>query len=320
MSTPPRIWTPEDAQQLTTLREAAGLDVSILAKRHSLSVQQVRQLEEGGEDRFYSQAIKLQVGRKLLRSLGGELVELPQAADEAEQATDLQTSHLPEPLHATVAVRDATQSTDLQRAGGRWWLPVGGVALVALAWLGWQQSLSEPGLQKKNTDAVASPSPPTAPATPATGDDVVSQAAVADDEAAASDAVLTQEGVVASVGEQSSSASQAMAAPTPECQFGAEPKRVSVFEPRRPGNYVYFEAQEPVSICVRDAAQQVTTLELPAGRGRTVRGAAPFEVLSQHFGEMRIFYQGKLVAPGLLTEPHIVLRPQAIVEPATEVN
>jgi hypothetical protein len=119
---------------------------------------------------------------------------------------------------------------------------------------------------------------------------------------------------------QTSGLSMPVTIDTADCRFGQEPKRVSVFEPRKPGNYVYFEAQAPVNLCVRDAAQQVTTLELSAGRGRTVRGAAPFEVLSEHFAEMRIFYQGNLVAPGLLTEPHIVLRPQAIVEPVTEVN
>ena len=59
MSSTPRIWTTEDSQQLTSLREAAGLDIAILAKQHSLSIHQVRQLEEGGDDRFYSQAIKL---------------------------------------------------------------------------------------------------------------------------------------------------------------------------------------------------------------------------------------------------------------------
>jgi hypothetical protein len=305
MSLQPRIWTSEDAQQLTTLRDAAGLDVSILAKRHSLSVHQVRQLEEGGDDRFYSQAIKLQVGRKLLRALGGDLVELPQVEDVAELASDVKTSPVPEPLHASAAVRDATQSTNLQRSRGRWWLPLAGVSLVALAWFGWQQSVTGAVDQKKNTKSIAAVTETQPAAIPAATVDEPSEPDIRlDDTPTASDGV----GALAAT------------TPSPECRFGSEPKRVSVFEPRRPGNYVYFEAQEPVSICVRDAAQQITTLELTAGRGRTVRGAAPFEVLSQQFGAVRIFYQGKMVAPGVLTEPHIVLRPQAIVEPATEVN
>jgi hypothetical protein len=95
---------------------------------------------------------------------------------------------------------------------------------------------------------------------------------------------------------------------------------VSVFEPQKPGNYVYFEAQQPVKLCVRDAAKQTTSIELPAGRGRTVRGTAPFEVQSEQFQGLRIFYQGKMVAPGLLTQSHVVLRPQAIVASAPPGN
>lgn len=312
MSTPTRIWTVDDAQQLTLLRETAGLDISIVAKRHSLSVHQVRQLEEGGDDRFYSQAIKLQVGRKLLRAFGGDLVDLPQEEVSIDQPAEAAPSVIPEPLHASAVVRDATQSTGLPRATGRWWLPMGGVALIAMAWFGWQQSMTQQPTLKKNISAVEP-----APAARTEPDVAVSQAsgtAQEDDDAeSAAPSMLESD-------ETTSGVSVPVATSSPECIFGQEPKRVSVFEPRRPGNYVYFEAQAPVYLCVRDAAQQVTTLELSAGRGRTVRGAAPFEVLSEHFAGMRIFYQGKLVAPGLLTEPHIVLRPQAIVEPVTEVN
>jgi hypothetical protein len=305
MPTQTRIWTAEDAQQLKTLREARGLDIVILAKRHALSVHQVRQLEEDGDDRFYSQAIKLQVGRKLLTALGGNLVELPQVEDEAELASDVQTSPVPEPLHASAAVRDATQSTNLQRSRGRVWGPLAGLTLVALAWFGWQQSVTDAADQKKNPKLIAAVTEPQPSAIPAA---VVVESS--EQEIRLDEPPTALDGV----------GPLAATPPSPQCRFGSEPKRVSVFEPRRPGTYVYFEAQEPVSICVRDAAQQITTLELTAGRGRTVRGSAPFEVLSQQFSAVRIFYQGKMVAPGVLTEPHIVLRPLAIVEPATEVN
>lgn len=305
MSTPSRIWTAEDAQQLNALREAAGLDIAVLAKRHSLSVHQVRQLEEGGDDRFYSQAIKLQVGRKLLRSLGGDLVELPQPDGVTDPAAELHPTPVLELQRSLAVDSEMPQRKEIQRSGARWWLPLAGVTLVALAWLGWQQSVADAGHQKKNTKPLA-----TAPAEQAAVASVKALEASTDVPAAPEEAPkMAAETQTAAVAEAAT-----------DCLFGNEPKRVSVFEPRRPGDYVYFEAQAPVSLCVRDAAQQITTLELPAGRGRTVRGAAPFEVLSQHFDGMRIFYQGKLVAPGLLTQAHIVLRPQAIVEPATGVN
>jgi hypothetical protein len=121
---------------------------------------------------------------------------------------------------------------------------------------------------------------------------------------------------------QAAAAIPTTAAPTAsaQCNFGPDPVRVSVSEPQKPGNYVYFEAQQAVKFCVRDAAKETILIELSAGRGRTVRGTAPFEVLSEQFEGLRIFYQGKMVAPGLLTQSHVVLRPQAIVASAPPSN
>jgi hypothetical protein len=319
MSSNPRIWTTEDAQQLTSLREAAGLDISILAKRHSLSVHHVRQLEEGGDDRFYSQAIKLQVGRKLLRALGGDLVELPEPI-VAEAAAEPVPLTVPEPLHASAVVRDATQSTGLPVSPSRLWMPLGGVVLLALAWLGWQQTAQEPNVEKKSIQRIAANAQTAEPSAPVQSTEATTIVNVAASDAAAVTepsapvAMLqpveaaTEPAPVAS----SAAASAASASGSSTCAFGADPVRVSVFEPQKPGNYVYFEAQQAAQVCVKDAAQQTTVLDLSAGRGRTVRGTAPFEVVTERFDAVRIFYQGKMVAPGLLTAPHVMLRPQAI--------
>jgi len=69
-------WFPEHADQLKRLRLAVGVELTTLAKKHSLSSAQVRQLEESGESTFYSPEIKYIVGRKLIRSLGEEIAEL----------------------------------------------------------------------------------------------------------------------------------------------------------------------------------------------------------------------------------------------------
>lgn len=54
---------------MQALREALGWDVLRLAQRCALSAGQVRQLEEGGESKFYSPAIKAQAGRRALSCL-----------------------------------------------------------------------------------------------------------------------------------------------------------------------------------------------------------------------------------------------------------
>lgn len=65
---------------MRALREALGWDVSRLAHRCALSAGQVRQLEEGGDCKFYSPAIKAQAGRRALSCLeaaAGSLLPAP---------------------------------------------------------------------------------------------------------------------------------------------------------------------------------------------------------------------------------------------------
>jgi len=65
-----QVWLPEDAALLKELREAAQIDISVLAGVYLLSKTQIKQLEEGGDSSFYSPAIKLAAGRKLLMHFG----------------------------------------------------------------------------------------------------------------------------------------------------------------------------------------------------------------------------------------------------------
>jgi hypothetical protein len=60
----------------------------------------------------------------------------------------------------------------------------------------------------------------------------------------------------------------------------------------RPSNYVYLEANQPVQVCVTDASQQVTSVQVQPGTGATVRGTPPFTVQSAGWGDLRVFFQG----------------------------
>ena len=63
-------WSATDAQLLKRLREAAGVSPDVLAKRHTLSTAQVRELEGQDSGRFYTEDIKAYVGQRLLLALG----------------------------------------------------------------------------------------------------------------------------------------------------------------------------------------------------------------------------------------------------------
>ena len=77
-------WQSSDGITLKSLRQSAGMSVSVLAKKASLSTEQLMQLEEGGSNLFYSQAIKLRSGQRVLAILGFQFTEPP-----TQQATPL---------------------------------------------------------------------------------------------------------------------------------------------------------------------------------------------------------------------------------------
>ena len=76
-----QVWLPADGALLKKLREEAGVEVITLARLHSLSTSQVKQLEEGGDSSFYTQSIKLATGRKLLMHFGADEQPLEPVAD-----------------------------------------------------------------------------------------------------------------------------------------------------------------------------------------------------------------------------------------------
>ena len=80
-----------DPHYLRTLREAAGMDMFVLARTACLSVAQVRQLESDDSDGlFYSDAIKRQAYKRLLMILGAEppSVEIPEELRDAAKVAD----------------------------------------------------------------------------------------------------------------------------------------------------------------------------------------------------------------------------------------
>jgi transcriptional regulator with XRE-family HTH domain len=68
-------------------REARGWTLSDMAHRSCLSLKQVQQIEEGGSESFYSEAVKLTAAKKVASLLG-----LPESQALSESAPSLATS------------------------------------------------------------------------------------------------------------------------------------------------------------------------------------------------------------------------------------
>ena len=60
----------------------------------------------------------------------------------------------------------------------------------------------------------------------------------------------------------------------------------------KPGNYVYIQASRPTLVCVTDASQQVSLVQVQPGEGETVNGTPPFTLQSSDWAPLKVFYQG----------------------------
>lgn len=88
-------WSAEDGRNLRALREKAGLDRGLLARRCTLSPTQLQQLEDGGDSAFYSASIKLAAGVRAIDRLGGSRPPRPAAMVPPTDAPTAADSGLP---------------------------------------------------------------------------------------------------------------------------------------------------------------------------------------------------------------------------------
>ena len=75
-------WTAVEQDLLHKCRLDANIDETAFARRHNISLAQLRELENGLGAFFYSPKIKAQVGCRLLQELGVESIEF--ASDVSE--------------------------------------------------------------------------------------------------------------------------------------------------------------------------------------------------------------------------------------------
>lgn len=273
-----QVWLPVDGALLKKLREDAGVEITTLARLHSLSTSQIKQLENGGDSSFYTPSIKLATGRKLLMHFGADIQPLEQVPEQPP-AQELET-----PAKAV----DATQATDveLEKKNSLLSLQIVGAVVVLISLTYWSffhsadVSGNEPVSLGKQT-AIKSPI-----------------AAMANETKPISSTV---------------SASSEIPKESPkECKWGNEPASVFGYQPTKPGDYVHVVANTGGSICVRDATSKVQILHLTSSQSQTIRGRAPFEIFSNNLNEFKLFYQGNLLRLPSSKTTNITLKEQQI--------
>lgn len=296
-----------DPHYLRTLREAAGMDMFVLARTACLSVAQVRQLESDDSDGlFYSDAIKRQAYKRLLMILGAEppSVEIPEELRDAAKVADAHLTTLDQivamseqppmnhsafdAVHAGLAkLREHKQATAALLLL---------VAAVTLFVLHGPQSVVEATSEL----AAASPTPKVSAVAVSVEPPSVTTTVAASSAVTASVPVAAVAAASAPVAAASALVAASPTAPsktTGACTHSNEAMpQLSPFVAQKEGKYVYLVSAANAEVCVVDGNKQATLLQLKAGENRSVYGVSPWQVSSTSLQKVQIFFQGGRVS------------------------
>lgn len=302
----------DDAEYLKDLRLSAGFNIAQLAAMANLSAGQMRQLEEGGDNLFYSPQIKAQSMRRVIRMLENPTAASPTKVIAEEPAPRTSANVIDDIIRLSEKNLSGHVVTSAVRRPAR----VGGIfvwgviaAFFVFVFIGWQSSQDIPvtkftewvnpsGLSS-NHDNSAQTSPQTPEPSPQSvkteevKTDAISQSSTAAIVATAPATIQAvskvdaQPDVASSVKDKSDCAS-----------ISAEPLSVTAHSVSKPGNYVYVEASKPVQLCVDDGKLNRTVLNLQTGAGRSIHGTPPWTISSNGLSSVSIYFQGsKLMLP-----------------------
>ncbi len=273
-----QVWLPVDGALLKKLREDAGVEITTLARLHSLSSSQVKQLENGGDSSFYTPAIKLATGRKLLMHFGADVNPIEQAPEQ------FHPQELESPAEAVNT--EQVKNVSLRHINSFSRPLIVGVLFVLICLVYWGFYKSAPVSEKE----------------PLTTNKPVSTALPTETINAETKPNVSTLPTPAEIRKESS----------PECIWGNDPVPVFGNQPTKSGDYVHVIANSDSSLCVKDATGKVQVLHLKNSQSLTIRGRQPFELFSSNLNEIKLFYQGNLLRLPNSNIKNITLKEQQI--------
>ena len=277
-----------NGDKLRQAREARGWDWTQVARMCSLSVAQVKALENGGTDCFYSLPIKNNAGRKVALVLG-----VADALDgTVRQTTDALTQAIPIPSHADILV-----SAELPRSVMRssHWVGYSLLSLTLVAVLLWSGLQMKPSSRDTRVTEVtgtlgpqhSSPSSPPIPAAIATENFAPPMSNPQKASVAAASPVTKppeeKEIVPASLTTTSA----------PACAFEGEIAVIEATNPTKSAEKVSLMLHRAGKLCVEDASGKVWQEELKPWMGRTFVGKAPWKLHSPVLPNADVYFQGE---------------------------
>jgi hypothetical protein len=280
--TPSNVYETCDPTYLQQLRGQVGMDVVQLARIACLSVAQVKSLELGNDDLFYSQAIKRQAYKRVLMILGAPPPVAFNASAEIQAITPAAVAPASESLNQIADLTTHAVDDWKGSAVGRAWVSRNRLVVGALAFVvtfgGLLMVYPSDGDTAMTLASAASPE--------ITGEPI--RASVA------KPVEVTPHSVVASPAMKTASSVTAVAAPvTGVCAFSSDPgPEVSPDSPKKEGKYVYLLSSADATLCVVDGKKQANAVQLKAGEGRSVYGLSPWQISGTSLGQVQIYFQG----------------------------
>ncbi len=293
------LWRSEDGQLLRSLREEAGIDELVFARNNTLSLAQLRELEQGGNSSFYNAAIKRNTGVKLLKKLGHEWVcpnpvTLPASPliTAPPKPARSSTTDSVQVISGSPTKPPVSNRRNISQHPVFWSLSLLSLA-VLVVFKPW--ALKDHAPLQLSTSATEN----TTPALVETSNSPVTSVVTA--------SATPKDDLPATVDTDSSKMTTAC-----DWQHRVNSKTHTPSEPIKPGNYIYLEAQADTELCVIDSQNQKTMLQLKAGTSKSVYGSAPFLIHSQDWQNLKLFFQGRRVHEALTDVQHLLLKSQPL--------
>jgi len=269
-------WTDSDGIELKRSRESAGNDVYSFARQNNLSNYQLLELEEGGESYFYTTAIKYNIGKKLLNSLG-EKTDYQRQVEIAKSKSIKDIEVVETFLSDSTIHLQPTSSKNISTSKKLYIFATAVIVILISCAFVIYPNKSNRTLDTSQTPVVSQVNLSASPA------NTESISSTADKRTSLEDWNTTKSTATVNPSKLN------------ECNWTEKSVDVSATSATKEGNYVYLVSLNELVVCIKDANNIQTTVLLKPDQTQNIVGTPPIKIYSANLSNVNIFYQGSKI-------------------------
>ncbi len=269
-------WTDSDGIELKRSRESAGNDFYSFARQNNLSNYQLLELEEGGEIYFYTTAIKYNIGKKLLNSLG-EKTDYQRQVEIAKSKSIKDIEVVETFLSDSTIHLQPTSSKNISTSKKLYIFATAVIVILISCAFVIYPNKSNRTLDTSQTPVVSQVNLSASPA------NTESTSSIADKRTSLEDWNTTKSTATVNPSKLN------------ECNWTEKSVDVSATSATKEGNYVYLVPLNEFVVCIKDANNIQTTVLLKPDQTQNIAGTPPIKIYSANLSNVNIFYQGSKI-------------------------